>query len=90
MPVTVTDRLMRGTETRHTARRTGERWAVSWLPGRVLSHDDAGTAMIIAETVGDGIELADDRRWPAINAWAAELGLSGTEAVARVSRATGR
>lgn len=50
--------MMTSDQTRHTARRDPERsggWRVSWLPGRVLTRDQAVTAMILAgETAATG------------------------------------
>jgi hypothetical protein len=59
---------------------------VSWLPGRALDRNEAITAMVIANVVGDrGVGLADDPIWPHLDSWAAELGLSGADAVVRAS-----
>ena len=60
-------------------------WLVSWLPDRGLTRSQAVTAMMLAETAASGLE-AGDRRWPHIDGWAAELGLTGTDAVARASK----
>jgi hypothetical protein len=82
---TITNRMMGSVATRHTAAAQGDGTrTVSWLPGRTLSRRQATFAMMIAQTVGDGIE-PDDRRWPAdIGEWAAELGMTGPCAVERV------
>lgn len=85
MALTVTSKLMRSTETRHIGRLTDGGWTVSWLPGRVLSEDDAGVAMIIAERAAGGIWQPDDPRWPALDALAAGLGLTGAGAVMLVT-----
>ena len=97
MALTITDEIMRSTDTRHNACRlpTGADpeanvWAVSWLPGRRLTRNQAVTAMTIAETIGRipasaGPEAYSDRLWLHVDGWAAELGLSGPEAVALVS-----
>jgi len=85
MGTTITDRLMRSTDTAHTARLTDAGWEVSWLPGRVLDRNQAVTAMTIAETVGRGVRLSDDPIWPHLDGWATELGLSGPDAVVRAS-----
>jgi hypothetical protein len=72
--------------TPHTATATGDGWQVSWLPGRTLTRNQATTAMVIANIVGGrGVSLSDDPTWPFLDNWAAELGLSGPDAVARVS-----
>jgi hypothetical protein len=84
--IRITDTFMSSPATPHTARATGEGWAVSWLPGRTLTRNEATTAMVIANVVGDrGVGLADGPIWPHLDSWAAELGLSGADAVARVS-----
>ena len=82
----ITDTRMSSPATPHTARAVGEGWEVSWLPGRALTRNQATTAMVIANIVGSkGTGLADDPIWPHLDGWAAELGLSGADAVARVS-----
>ena len=97
MSLTITDEVMRSTNTQHNACRLptdadpdADVWAVSWLPGRRLTRNEAITAMTIAETVGripaDALpEAYDSKLWLHIDGWAAELGLSGPHAVARVS-----
>lgn len=85
MALTVTSKLMRSTETSHIGRLADGGWTVSWLPGRVLSEDDAGVAMVIAETAAGGIWQPDDPRWPSLDALAAGLGLTGTGAVMLVT-----
>src|SRR5215469_11636980 len=82
---------MRSDQTAHTARLghfgAGDAWRVSWLPQRLLDRNAAITAMTLADlaSAGEGIGLHDDPRWPAIDALAAELGLSGPDAVVRIS-----
>jgi hypothetical protein len=61
-----------------------EQWECSWLPDRVLTRNQAITAVTIAERVGRGIEIGD-KLWPFLDAWAAELELSGPGAVALAS-----
>src|ERR1019366_567403 len=85
MATTITDQLMRSTDTAHTAKHTDAGWEVSWLPGRVLSRNEAVTAMQLAARVGRGVGLHDDPIWPHIDGWAAELGLTGPDAVVRAS-----
>lgn len=82
--LTITDQIMRSAATPHTASHSEHGWQVTWLPGRTLSRNQAVTAMTIAQTVGNGIEPGD-RLWPHIESWAAELGLSGPDAVVRCS-----
>lgn len=56
-------------------------WTVTWLLGRVLTRNEAITAMTIAETTAtpaDPRNAAEDRRLN-LESWAAELGLSADE-----------
>lgn len=91
MALTITDRIMRSGQTAHTARLrrfgAGDAWQVSWLPQRLMDRNAAITAMTLAELVseGEGMGLHDDPRWPVVDALAAELGLGGSNAVARIS-----
>lgn len=60
-------------------------WRVSWLPTRYLGRNEAITAMILAEHVAAIDDLGPDhKRWPFIDSWSAELGLSADEAVKRI------
>jgi hypothetical protein len=64
---------------------------VSWLPGRTLTQNQAVTAMTIAEAVaGHADDLADNGStwWLHIDQWAAELGITGPNAVAEVAPPT--
>lgn len=62
---------------------TGERWTESWLPDRLIDRHRAVTAIVPADIVGTH---AAQRRYRAqIAAWAAKLGLTGSDAVARLS-----
>jgi hypothetical protein len=84
--ITITDTTMTSPATPHTATATGGGWQVSWLPGRTLDRNQATTAMVIANIVGDtGVPRADDPVWLFLDGWAAELGLTAPAAVARVS-----
>jgi hypothetical protein len=84
--IRTTGTCMSSPATPHTARAAGDGWEVSWLPGRTLTRTQATTAMVIANVVGGrGVGLADDPIWPHLDNWAAELGLSGADAVVRVS-----
>lgn len=66
------------------------RWEASWLPGWHLDRYQAITAMVLAETVAvmqahgpiQGIDF-DHRMWPHIDSFAAELGLTGMDALRR-------
>lgn len=86
MTLTVTAIMIRSTASAHTAWRAGDRWEVSWLPGRLLDQHKAITAMTLAEAVaGAGLGTED----PLISRWAAVLGLSGPYAVALASASPG-
>lgn len=86
MSTKITDTEMSSTATRHTAQAVAGGWAVTWLPGRVLTRNGAITAMTIAEHVDAALDpFSETGVWPHIDGWAAELGLSGTDAVAEAS-----
>lgn len=87
MATRITDHEMTSDRTRHTARASADGgWVVTWLPGRVLTHSQAVTAMTIAEVLAArGPMHCDNPMWLHIDNWAAELGISGPNAVARVS-----
>src|SRR6266568_3830976 len=81
---------MSSPDTPHTATAKGDGWEVSWLPGRTLDRNQAVTAMTIADIVGGrGVGLSEDPIWPHLDNWAAELGLSGPDAVVRASEPPG-
>jgi hypothetical protein len=89
MTLTINDATMTSDQTAHTARQAPGRehlWEVSWLPGRVLDRNSAITAMVLADQAG--VRDLDERHrlWPHVEGWAAELGLTGTDAVNRVSQ----
>jgi hypothetical protein len=93
MATKISDSEMTSDQTRHTATAwpvpgepTG--WSVTWLPGRNLTRDQAITAMTIAEAVvthADDLADSASRWWLHIDGWAAELGITGPEAVAAAS-----
>ena len=92
MTVTITDATMTSDQTAHTARLApgGQHlWEVSWLPGRALDRNSAITAMTLAEIAGE--HGLDERHqlWPFIQGWAAELGLTGADAINRAARPAG-
>lgn len=100
MATTITDSAMTSDDTRHTAavlpgvtvEGGPTAWSVTWLPGRVLTRNQAITAMTIAEVaathafapVGDAPGDID-KIWLFIDGWAAELGITGPAALARAS-----
>jgi hypothetical protein len=88
MGTKITETEMTSDATRHTAARAADEWTVTWLPGRVLTQAEAVTAMTIAECLIDALDpYSKQRVWPHIDGWAAELGLSGVDAVAMASLA---
>ena len=97
MTLTITDKRIRSVDTPHQAEVIGQAegadlWGVSWLPGKALTHRQALAAMEIADAVGRipadcDPGVYDDDFWTRVDAWGAELGLSGPDAVARVSEA---
>jgi hypothetical protein len=89
MTLTITGTTMTGDHTAHTARLVPGRqheWEVSWLPGKTLDGTRAVTAMLLADIAGRDDLPAGHRLWPHIQGWAAELGLTGPEAVAAASQ----
>jgi len=89
MILTINDTTMTSDQNPHTARHSPGRpheWEVSWLPGQVLDRNSAITAMVLADTAARGDLDEGHRLWPHIRGWAEELGLTGTDAVARVSQ----
>jgi hypothetical protein len=94
MTLTINDTTMTSDQTDCTARQapTRDGWDVSWLPGQVLDHNTAITAitaMILADLVGEEDLHQGHRLWPHVQGWAAELGLTGPEAVAAASQPPG-
>ena len=55
MNIKITDQAMTSDTTPHSTHPAGNGWAVTWLPGRVLTRNQAITAMVLAETVADGL-----------------------------------
>jgi hypothetical protein len=88
MTLTIGDTTVTSDRSDCTARQAPSRdgWEVSWLPGQRLDRNTAITAMTLAEAAaGTGLHEGH-RLWPHIQGWAAELGLTGTDAIARVSQ----
>jgi hypothetical protein len=84
MTLTINDTTMTSDQTAHTARLASGRqhlWEVSWLPGQALDRNGAITAMVLADLAGEGDLDERHRIWPFIESWAAELGLTGSDAV---------
>src|ERR1022692_2950000 len=91
MALTITDKIMRSDVTPHTAElhhfEAGDAWRVSWLPRRLMDRHAAITALTLADLVSadGGMGLSDDPRWPEVDDLAADMGLSGPDAVVRAS-----
>jgi hypothetical protein len=89
MTLTINDSMMTSDQTAHTARQapgSEHLWGVSWLPDRVLGRNSATTAMVLADHTGVRDLNERHRLWPFIETWAAELRLTGSDAVNRISR----
>ena len=88
MTLTINDTTMTSDQTAHTARRTPDRngWEVSWLPGQTLDRNSAITAMVLADTTAEPDLREGHRLWPFVQGWAAELGLTAPDAIARISQ----
>ena len=89
MTLTINDTTMTSDQTVHIARQASgsqHLWEVSWLPGRALDRNSAITAMVLADQTGVHDLNEQHRLWPHIEGWAAELGLTGPDVIARVSQ----
>ncbi len=87
MTLSIKDTTMTSDHSAHSARQAPDRrWQVSWLPGQTLDRNTAITAMILADVVSKTDLHKGHRLWPHIQGWAAELGLTGPEAVAAASQ----
>lgn len=91
MTLHITDDAITSDETRHTAAPAAGpcAWEVSWLPGRLLDRNAAITAMTLGEIItrivnAGGIDSTDDR-WTIIDAFVAELGIDGPDALVRIT-----
>ena len=88
MTLTIYDTAMTSDQTAHTARLAPGRqhlWEVSWLPGQALDRNSAITAMTLADLAGEPDLNEQYQLWPFIQGWAAELGLTGSDAITRAS-----
>ena len=80
---------MTSDQTAHTARLapgSQHQWEVSWLPGRALDRNSAITAMTLAAHASEPDLNEQHRLWPFIQGWAAELGLTGSDAINRAAQ----
>jgi hypothetical protein len=92
MATTITETEMASDQTPHTAVLIDGGWAVSWLPNRVLTRNQAVTAMTAAEEIWSWVHdspagpfRADEEMWLFVGGWAAELGISGPRAMVLAS-----
>ena len=88
MGLTILDDSMSSDRSSHAARLLaggGHRWEVSWLPGRSMDRNSAITAMVLADVTSPGDVTEGHRLWVHVEGWAAELGLTAPDVVARVS-----
>jgi hypothetical protein len=88
MTLTINDTTITSDQNPHTAQRAPCRpqWEVSWLPGQAMDRNTAITATILADLAGQEGLHEGQRLWPPIQSWAAELGLTGPDAIAQVSQ----
>jgi hypothetical protein len=88
MTLTINDNTMTSDQTAHTARQApgSQHLWVSWLPGRALDRNSAITAMTLADHAGERDINERHRLWPAIESWAAELDLTGPDAINQASQ----
>jgi hypothetical protein len=89
MTLTISDTTMTSDQSPHTARQAPGRqhlWEVSWLPGRALDRNSAITAMVLADLAGERDLSERHRLWPFVESWAAELGLTGSDAIDQASQ----
>jgi hypothetical protein len=88
MALRILDDTMSSDRSPHTARLApGEQHTceVSWLPGRRLNRNEAITAMVLADTTANGGVHERHRAWPHIEDWAAKIGMTGSQALARIA-----
>jgi hypothetical protein len=71
--------------TSHTAQQVQGGWELSWLPGQVVTREQAVAGMRLAESIKAEPLVPGDARWPLFDAWAAELDMQGPDAVVRAS-----
>jgi hypothetical protein len=93
MTVTLDDTTMTSDQTADTARQASASqhlWEVSWLPGKARDRTSAITAMTLADPAGEADLNEQHHPWPFIQSWAAELGLTGSDAINRASSGTPR
>lgn len=78
MTLKIEDTEITSPDTQHLAvRKSLTEWRVTWLPHKLLTRNQAITAMTIAATVGasDHEITRTDPIWRHFTGWAAELGI---------------
>lgn len=92
MSLTITADAMTSEVTSHTAQRVDavlDAWTVTWLGGITLDHNQAITAMTLAESVAAGVTTSH-KDWPLVVGWANELGVAAAWAVKRIQETAGQ
>lgn len=79
----ISNDVITSTITTHTATRIPRGWVVTWLGDRTVTGNQAVTAMLLAELAEllDQLDGPAKQEWARVHAWAAELGLTGVDAV---------
>jgi hypothetical protein len=88
MALKILDDSMSSDRSPHTARLlpgAQHTWEVSWLPCRHLNRNEAITAMVLADVTVDGDMRPGHRLWPHVGGWAAELGMTASDALSRTA-----
>lgn len=95
MATRITDVLMTSDQTPHSAQWSQHAaadgqgaWVVSWLPLRLLTRDQAITAMTLAEVATTGDLSPTGQWWLFVEGWADELGLTAQRAVELLAATT--
>jgi hypothetical protein len=89
MALIITETTITSDQSTHTASQTPGRprgWQVSWLPGQTFDRDTATTAMILADIAGKRDLRHGHRLWPVVERWAADLGLTGSDAIIQAAQ----
>ena len=89
MTLTINDTSMTSDQTAHIARQapgSQHLWEVSWLPSKALDRTSAMKAMIVADLASDADLNERHHLWPFIQSWAAEPGLTASDAISRAYR----
>ncbi|MBL1078215.1 hypothetical protein JK358_27785 [Nocardia sp. 2] len=67
------------------AATSGDFWVLSWLPGRVLTYEQAVSGMVLDEILSDPEPVDGDTALELAEIRAAELGLTLAEVVVRLA-----